>query len=168
MKNPGGVFDAEESLSSQPVPTRPVVPDVTVIPAPSEEELLHSEEPPVQMASTHPPLSVDPPATSATEVPPPSPTKPSPLLLIDSYKVINTMHGRHFIFNITGEPQKQSVTVRMERKGLFEECVSTKKDKVFSASFENCFCSFTVSATQTMKEVIRNAITVVLFAERYP
>lgn len=160
------VVGGKEKTSVQPVTVKPPVAEKKPIPA----------TPPMQPPSTSPSAPFAPEGKKENEKPQPSPVKPSvspivqlaqPVLvqpLREYLLVTKTINGMHCIFSITNEAASRSCTFRLTKEGQCKQYYTAKEGEVpFTAIFKSQEFPFAVSKTQTMREVIGNAMKVLAF-----
>ena len=162
------VVEGKEKTSVQPVTVKPPVTEKKPAPA----------TPPTQPPATKPSVSVESEGKKENEKSQPASEKPSatpitqlaqPVLvqpLREYLLVTKTINGMHCIFSITNEAASRSCTFRLTKEGQCKQYYTAKEGEVpFTAIFKSQKFLFAVSKTQTMREVIGNAITVSAFTE---
>lgn len=160
------VVEGKEKASVQPVAVKSPVTEKKPAPA----------TPPTQPPSTSPSAPFAPEGKKENEKPQPSPVKPSvspivqlaqPVLvqpLREYLLVTKTINGMHCIFSITNEAASRSCTFRLTKEGQCKQYYTAKEGEVpFTAIFKSQEFPFAVSKTQTMREVIGNAMKVLAF-----
>lgn len=160
------VVEGKEKASVQPVAVKSPVTEKKPAPA----------APPTQPPSTSPSAPFAPEGKKENEKPQPSPVKPSvspivqlaqPVLvqpLREYLLVTKTINGMHCIFSITNEAASRSCTFRLTKEGQCKQYYTAKEGEVpFTAIFKSQEFPFAVSKTQTMREVIGNAMKVLAF-----
>ena len=158
------VVGGKEKTSVQPVTVKPPVAEKKPIPV----------APPTQPPATKPSI-VEPEGKKENEKSQPSPVKvpvtpiaqPVPIQPAkEELKVTKTINGMHCIFSITNEAASRSCTFRLVKEGQCKQYYTAKEGEVlFTAIFKSQEFPFAVSKTQTMREVIGNAMTVSAFTE---
>lgn len=162
------VVEGKEQASVQPAAVKPPVTEKKPAPA----------APPTQPPSTSPSAPFAPEGKKENEKPQPSPVKPSVIPVVQPAQpvlvqplreyllVTKTINGMHCIFSITNEAASRSCTFRLTKEGQCKQYYTAKEGEVpFTAIFKSQKFPFAVSKTQTMREVIGNAITVSAFTE---
>ena len=160
------VVGGKEKASVQPVAVK----------SPVTEKKPAPVAPPTQPPSTSPSAPFAPEGKKENEKPQPSPVKPSvspivqlaqPVLvqpLREYLLVTKTINGMHCIFSITNEAASRSCTFRLTKEGQCKQYYTAKEGEVpFTAIFKSQEFPFAVSKTQTMREVIGNAMKVLAF-----
>ena len=159
------VVGGKEKTSVQPVTVKPPVAEKKPIPV----------APPTQPPATKPSI-VEPEGKKENEKSQPSPVKPSVIPVVQPAQpvlvqplreyllVTKTINGVHCVFSITIEAASRSCTFRLTKEGQCKQYYTAKEGEVpFTAIFKSQEFPFAVSKTQTMREVIGNAMTVLTF-----
>lgn len=160
------VVEGKEKASVQPAAVKPPVTEKKPAPA----------APPTQPPSTSPSAPVAAEGKKENEKPQPSPVKPSVIPVVQPAQpvlvqplreyllVTKTINGVHCVFSITIEAASRSCTFRLTKEGHCKQYYTAKEGEVpFTAIFKSQEFPFAVSKTQTMREVIGNAMTVLTF-----
>ena len=160
------VVEGKEQASVQPVAVKSPVTEKKPAPA----------APPTQPPSTSPSAPFAPEGKKENEKPQPSPVKPSVIPVVQPAQpvlvqplreyllVTKTINGVHCVFSITIEAASRSCTFRLTKEGHCKQYYTAKEGEVpFTAIFKSQEFPFAVSKTQTMREVIGNAMTVLTF-----
>ena len=160
------VVEGKEKASVQPAAVKPPVTEKKPAPA----------APPTQPPSTSPSAPVAAEGKKENEKPQPSPVKPSVIPVVQPAQpvlvqplreyllVTKTINGVHCVFSITIEAASRSCTFRLTKEGHCKQYYTAKEGEVpFTAIFKSQEFPFAVSKTQTMREVIGNAMTVSAF-----
>ena len=160
------VVEGKEQASVQPAAVKPPVTEKKPAPA----------APPTQPPSTSPSAPVAAEGKKENEKPQPSPVKPSVIPVVQPAQpvlvqplreyllVTKTINGVHCVFSITIEAASRSCTFRLTKEGHCKQYYTAKEGEVpFTAIFKSQEFPFAVSKTQTMREVIGNAMTVLTF-----
>lgn len=160
------VVEGKEQASVQPAAVKPPVTEKKPAPA----------APPTQPPSTSPSAPVAAEGKKENEKPQPSPVKPSVIPVVQPAQpvlvqplreyllVTKTINGVHCVFSITIEAASRSCTFRLTKEGQCKQYYTAKEGEVpFTAIFKSQKFLFAVSKTQTMREVIGNAMTVLTF-----
>ena len=157
------VVEGKEKASVQPAAVKPPVTEKKPIPV----------APPTQPPSTSPSAPVAAEGKKENEKSQPSPVKvpvtpiaqPVPIQPAkEELKVTKTINGVHCVFSITIEAASRSCTFRLTKEGHCKQYYTAKEGEVpFTAIFKSQEFPFAVSKTQTMREVIGNAMTVLTF-----
>ena len=160
------VVEGKEQASVQPAAVKPPVTEKKPAPA----------APPTQPPSTSPSAPVAAEGKKENEKPQPSPVKPSVIPVVQPAQpvlvqplreyllVTKTINGVHCVFSITIEAASRSCTFRLTKEGHCKQYYTAKEGEVpFTAIFKSQEVPFAVSKTQTMREVIGNAMTVLTF-----
>ena len=160
------VVEGKEQASVQPAAVKPPVTEKKPAPA----------TPPTQPPSTSPSAPVAAEGEKENEKPQPSPVKPSVIPVVQPAQpvlvqplreyllVTKTINGVHCVFSITIEAASRSCTFRLTKEGQCKQYYTAKEGEVpFTAIFKSQEFPFAVSKTQTMREVIGNAMTVLTF-----
>lgn len=166
LKEECTVVGGKEKASVQPVAVKPPVAEKKPIPA----------TPPTRPPATKPSVSVESEGKKENEKSQPASEKPSatpitqpaqPVLvqpLREYLLVTKTINGMHCIFSITNEAASRSCTFRLTKEGQCKQYYTAKEGEVpFTAIFKSQEFPFAVSKTQTMREVIGNAMKVLAF-----
>lgn len=162
------VVEGKEKASVQPVAVKSPVAEKKPIPA----------TPPNRPPATKPSVSVESEGKKENEKSQPASEKPSATPITQPAQpvsiqpareyllVTKTINGMHCIFSITNEAASRSCTFRLTKEGQCKQYYTAKEGEVpFTAIFKSQKFLFAVSKTQTMREVIGNAITVSAFTE---
>ena len=160
------VVEGKEKASVQPAAVKPPVTEKKPAPA----------APPTQPPSTSPSAPVAAEGKKENEKSQPSPVKPSVIPVVQPAQpvlvqplreyllVTKTINGVHCVFSITIEAASRSCTFRLTKEGHCKQYYTAKEGEVpFTAIFKSQEFPFAVSKTQTMREVIGNAMTVLTF-----
>ena len=160
------VVEGKEKASVQPVAVKPPVAEKKPIPA----------TPPTRPPAPKPSVSVESEGKKENEKSQPASEKPSatpitqlaqPVLvqpLREYLLVTKTINGVHCVFSITIEAASRSCTFRLTKEGHCKQYYTAKEGEVpFTAIFKSQEFPFAVSKTQTMREVIGNAMKVLAF-----
>ena len=162
------VVGGKEKASVQPVAVKPPVAEKKPIPA----------TPPTQPPATKPSVSVESEGKKENEKSQPASEKPSatPITQLaqpvsiqparEYLLVTKTINGMNCVFSITNEAASRSCTFRLMKEGQCKQYYTAKEGEVpFTAIFKSQKFLFAVGKTQTMREVIGNAMTVSAFTE---
>ena len=160
------VVEGKEKASVQPVAVKSPVTEKKPAPA----------APPTQPPSTSPSAPFAPEGKKENEKPQPASEKPSATPITQPAQpvsiqpareyllVTKTINGMHCIFSITNEAASRSCTFRLTKEGQCKQYYTAKEGEVpFTAIFKSQEFPFAVSKTQTMREVIGNAMKVLAF-----
>lgn len=162
------VVEGKEKASVQPAAVKPPVTEKKPAPA----------APPTQPPATKPSVSVESEGKKENEKSQPASEKPSATPITqpaqpvsiqparEYLSVTKTINGMNCVFSITNEAASRSCTFRLMKEGQCKQYYTAKEGEVpFTAIFKSQKFLFAVSKTQTMREVIGNAITVSAFTE---
>ena len=160
------VVEGKEKASVQPVAVKSPVAEKKPIPA----------TPPNRPPATKPSVSVESEGKKENEKSQPASEKPSATPITQPAQpvsiqpareyllVTKTINGMHCIFSITNEAASRSCTFRLTKEGQCKQYYTAKEGEVpFTAIFKSQKFLFAVSKTQTMREVIGNAMKALAF-----